>query len=56
MFESEVARSLAGALIFAVVCGCVYVPLTIKVMNYRRRQKSRVSLPDNWNARKLRAE
>lgn len=56
MFEFEVTRELAAGLIFFVLCGCVYVPLTVKFVNHRKAKKSRVSLPSNWNFKKLRAE
>lgn len=56
MFEFECTRSMVAGLIFFVVCGFIWVPITVKVMRYHKAKKMRVSLPNNFNFRKLRAE
>ena len=56
MFEYEPIRAMVCGLICLLVSGLFWVPLVVKVMNWRKQQKSRYGLAEGWDVQKLRAE
>lgn len=56
MFEYEPIRVIGGGLICFVVSGVFWVWATVKVMNWRKKQKSSYGLAQGWDVQKLRAE
>ena len=56
MFEYEPIRAMVCGLICLLVSGLFWVPLVVKVMNWRKQQKSRYGLAEGWDVQKLRAD